>query len=438
VTVSGEDWLIRGGRVIDPATATDEALDVGIHDGRIARIGRRLRARGGHVFDATGCIVAPGLVDMHVHLREPGHTHKETIATGTLAAAAGGFTAVACMPNTEPPLDTPEMILHVRRLAETEAHADVYPVACITRGRRGQEPADWAALRDAGTVAFSDDGSSVPDVDIMRAVLRASAADGFSVLVHCEDPVLARDGVMHLGAASRALGLPGLSPLAEERIVARDILTAEEMHGRLHILHMSTARGVELVRQAKQRGARVTAEACPHHCILTDESVREHGANAKMNPPLRSAADVSGVLAGLSDGTLDVIATDHAPHTAEEKGKGMLEAPFGVIGLELCVPLLWTYLVEGRRFPPAALLEKLTAAPARVLGVRTPTLATGARADVAVLDPVLELEATADRLFSKSANTPVLGRRLRGWPVLTLRRGRQTFLRAEAAARRQP
>jgi len=429
------NWLIRSGRVLDPKSETDAFVDVRIRDGVVAEIGENLPPGEEQVFDAGGCVVAPGLLDVHVHLRDPGQRHKESIATGTRAAAAGGFTAVACMANTAPPLDTPDRVRYVLDVASREASTTVYPIAAITKELRGQEATDRQALLDAGAVGFSDDGKTVTDTRIMRTLFRDASRMGFAVLLHCEDPMLVRAGVMHPGEVSRSLELPGLPPLAEETIIERDLTLAEETGARIHILHVTTTRGVSLIRNAKARGVRVTAETCPHYFALTHEAVREHGSNAKMNPPLRTAADAKAVTEGLADGTLDVIATDHAPHSAEEKAEGMLRAPFGIIGLEVCVPLVWTHLVRKQVLSPLDAVRKLTVGPAEALGVRVPSLAAGEPGDLTVIEPELELEITRERIYSKSRNTPFLGQTLRSWTLLTLHRGRRTFLRSEAEPR---
>jgi len=430
------DLLIRNGRVVDPSTGVDGDLDVRIRDAEVVEIGSRLsRADSEAVFDADGCVVAPGLIDLHVHLRDPGESEKETIVTGTRAAAAGGFVGVACMANTSPTLDTPELIRYAVRQAETAGYADVYPIASISKGLVGDEPCAYDVLSAAGACGFSDDGKSTMDEGIMRAALESSRSTKRPVLVHCEDPEMAGDGVMHDGDVAAELGLLGLPGRAEERIVARDLRLAEETGGRLHILHVTTRGGIELIAAAKKRGVDVTAEACPHHFTLTHEAVREHGTAAKMNPPLRTSDDVAAIVSGLADGTLDVIATDHAPHTAEEKRLGMKRAPFGIIGSELCVPLTWSRLVSTGTLTVSEALAKLTVAPSRVLARQTPSIAVGRVASLTIIDPELRLEVTRERLVSKSANTPFLGEHLTGWPLLTLRNGRETFLRNEAAAR---
>lgn len=430
--------IIRNGIVIDPVEGLVSPLDLRIREGRLVEVGRGLLPADEFLFDATGCYVAPAFFDVHTHLREPGQTHKETIATGTRAAAAGGFTQVACMANTSPVIDTPELVRFVLEVARREGSARVFPVAAITKGLRGKEPAPWKALREVGAVAFSDDGKTCADENIMRNALRASAESDFPLLLHCEDEQLAQGGVINAGAVADSLGVPGLIPLAEERIVQRDLRLAEETGGHAHICHVSTAGGVELIRRAKAHGVRVTAEVCPHHFTLTDEAVRIAGSNAKMNPPLRTQKDVETLIAGLRDGTVDVIATDHAPHAPDEKAQGLLRAPFGVIGLELCLPLAWTRLVEPGWLTPLDVVRKLSLEPARLLRQKEPSLRVGQLADLVVFDPALELTVSEECLYSKSRNTPFLGWTLRGWPLLTLLEGHPTFLRPQAQPRCYP
>ncbi len=426
--------LIRDGRILCPHTATDRQADVRVSDGRISEIGDRLEPEAGDdVFGAAGCIVAPGLIDMHVHLRDPGQTHKEDIETGTRAAAAGGFVSVACMANTAPTLDDPRWIAHVLNEAETKGSARVSPIGSITLGLAGEEAAPYEALHAAGAVGFSDDGKSTMDDDIMRRVLTYGARHDMPVFVHCEDPEIAGDGCMHEGDVSASLGLPGIPPEAEERIILRDCVLAEETGGHVHIQHVTTRRGVEIIRAAKSGGAPVTAEGCPHHFTLTDEAVREHDTNAKMNPPLRTEDDRAAIVEGLVDGTLDAIATDHAPHAADEKAQGMRVAPFGIIGSELCVPLTWTSLVRRGHLSDAEAVRKLTTVPASILRAPAPRLEVGGPADISVIDPDMRMEVTADNIHSKSHNTPFLGMTLTGWPVLTVCDGRETFRRRSHA-----
>ena len=418
--------LIRGGRVLDPSNGFDQEADVLLSDGRIARIGRGLSGGSAEVLNASGRLVVPGLVDIHVHLREPGQEHKETIQTGCRSAAAGGFTSLVCMPNTAPPLDRPEWVRTVIERGQA-ADARVYPVACITVGQKGAALADLAALGEAGAVAFSDDGFPVGSEDLMRRALEASARLGCPIAPHEEVKALTEGGHMHEGAASRALGVRGMPAEGEAGMIARDLRLLEQVGGRLHVLHVSVARAVDLIREARRRGLPVTAEACPHHFVLTDEAVRTHGTLAKMSPPLRSAEDVAAVKAGLADGTLDAIATDHAPHAAEEKALPFDRAPFGIVGLETAVGLTLTHLVAPGVLSLTDAMAKLTAIPARIVGLPGGTLKEGASADVAVIDPDLEWTVDPAQFRSKSKNTPFAGWRLKGKAVATILGGRMTY-----------
>lgn len=423
--------LIHNGRIIDPANNVDEIGDILIVDGKIAQVGGEppasaARARlspNPNAIDATGMLVTPGLVDMHVHLREPGFEHKETIATGTEAAREGGFTSVACMANTSPVTDSPERIQHINSIARGQAKANVFPVGSITKNLAGEELTDIRGMLAAGAVGISDDGVTVMNAELMREALVLSAELNFPVMVHCEEHHLNAGAVMNLGETSRKLKLKGSPNAAEDIIVARDVLLAEMTGGHLHILHVSTAGAVELVRQGKQRGVHVTAEACPHHWLLTDEEVEKQGANAKMHPPLRTQDDIKAVLEGLRDGTIDAIATDHAPHAPEEKALEIEKAPNGIIGLETCVPLVLTHLVDAGHLTLSEAIAKLTCIPAKILGIKRGTLSVGAVADVTIIHPdkVAKVDVATSR--SKSRNTPFGGWELKGWPRTTIRYG---------------
>ena len=421
--------LIRNGHIIDPANDVDEVGDVLIIDGKIARVGRTLEQDVNDVIDATDLIVTPGLIDMHVHLREPGYEHKETIATGTSAAAAGGFTSVVCMANTSPVNDSPEKIRHIYEIAQRDsehnnsASANVYPVGSITHNLAGKELTDICGMLSAGAVGVSDDGVTVMNSALMREALRLSAELDFPVMVHCEEHNLNAGAVMNLGETSRRLNLIGSPNAAEDIIVARDIMLAELTGGHVHILHVSTAGAVDLVRWGKERGVNVTAEACPHHWILTDAEVEKQGTNAKMHPPLRTERDINAVIEGLYDRTIDVIATDHAPHTPSEKARGMIDAPNGIIGLETCVPLVLTYLVEARHLSLKEAIAKLTYIPAEIVGIDRGTLSIGAIADVTLIDVDKTAKYEVGNSCSKSRNTPFDGWELKGWPVMTIRAG---------------
>ncbi|MER3436176.1 MAG: dihydroorotase [Chloroflexota bacterium] len=428
-------WLISGGRVVDPSTGTDRVADVVVRNGRI--VGFDEPAPSLPVIDASGCVVAPGFVDLHVHLREPGGEHKETIATGTAAAAAGGFTTICCMPNTDPALDDVAIIQDLRSRCERDALVRVHPIGAITKGRRGEEPVDFAALAAAGVMGFSDDGDTTRDSSIMRQALEMSRVLNLPIMVHCEDAA---------GAGRRHLrpGLPGIPAEAEEIIIARDLMLARLTGGWLHVLHVSTGRGAGLVRQYKGEGVRVTAEVTPHHLVMADTWVagsrrllnvdeppeldaRPGDPNTKVNPPLRTPEDTRHLLAALKDGTIDIVATDHAPHAATDKeGKRFEDAAFGLSGLELALPLLLA-LVRARHLSLSEMVFRLSTQPARLLGTGVGTLVPGAPADVVLFDPTCRWMVTPERLKTKSKNTPLLGMHLQGRVRFTLVNGRMVF-----------
>lgn len=424
-----KNLLIKGGHIIDPANSVDEVGDVLIVDGKIATVGGRSNVDANSVIDASGLTVTPGLIDIHVHLREPGFEHKETITTGTAAAAAGGFTSVVCMANTSPVIDTPERVRNIFEIAQRDvlekisSTANVFPVGSITKGLNGNELTDIRGMLNAGAVGISDDGVTVMNSTLMRDALMLSADLDFPVMVHCEDHNLNAGAVMNLGETSRKLNLVGSPNAAEDVIVARDIMLAEMTGGHIHILHVSTKGAVDLVRWGKQRGVNVTSEACPHHWILTDEEVEKQGTNAKMHPPLRTKPDVDAVLEGLQDGTIDAIATDHAPHSPEEKAQGMINAPNGIIGLETCVPLVMTYLVETGCLSLKDAVAKMTHIPAKIVGINRGTLSVGAIADVTLIDTNKSERVEIERSYSKSRNSPFNDWQLKGFPVKTIREG---------------
>jgi dihydroorotase len=405
---------VSNGRVIDPAQDIDRVADLWLRGDRILGIGPQTGVVADETLDAAGKIVCPGLIDMHVHLREPGREEDETVATGTAAALAGGVTSVACMPNTEPPLDDPRQIQFVLRKAREAGGANVWPTGCVTKGRQGRETVDFRALAEAGAVAFTDDGSPVFNGAIMRRALEETAKIGKAVLVHAEIPELSNGTIMAEGAVSRALGVAGMPGAAEDVMVYRDVVLAELTGGRVHILHVSTAESVELLRRGRRRGARVSGEACPHHFMLTDECLRGRDTNYKMAPPLRTKADVEAIIEGLKDGTLEVIATDHAPHGAGKKARPFEQAPNGVIGLETLLPVCVTALVEPGHLTWPQLIAKLTVNPARVLGIDRGTLRPGAVADVTVIDPDTEWTIDPTRFRSRSRNCPFAGWKVRG------------------------
>jgi dihydroorotase len=419
--------LIRGGRVIDPAQGIDRVDDVLVRDGLIVSVGHaggQPLGRADETLDAAGLIVAPGLVDMHVHLREPGREEDETIETGTRAALAGGFTSVACIPNTEPPIDTQAAVEFIHQKAARADTCNVFVVACVSRGREGKELADIGQLVEAGAVAFSDDGAPVYDAELMRRAFEYCRMFDKPVLAHEEVLELSRGGVMHEGLVSLVLGLTGMPAAAEEVMIGRDIALSEVTGGRLHAMHVSTAGGVALIRDAKRRGLRVTAEACPHHFTLTDECLRGFDANCKMSPPLRTAADVEAIVAGIADGTIDCIATDHAPHAREKKMLELDRAPFGILGLETAVGLAVTRLIVPGRIGWPRLIEALSTLPARILGLNRGSLRPGAAADITLIDPDISWRVDVRRFQSKSVNSPFDGWTLQGRAVATIVGGR--------------
>lgn len=427
---------IVNGHVVDPAANIDRQTTVLIENGVVHAIGENLAINGARIIDATGLTLFPGLIDLHVHLREPGFTEKETIATGSRAAAAGGFTTVCCMPNTNPALDSVETLRGLIDIIERDAAVRVLPIATISRDRAGAEPVDYRALAEIGAIGFSDDGDTTLDPDVMRAALAASVELDVPVMVHCEDKSLAL-GAMHKGAVSERLGISGIDPLAEEKIIARDLDLAEETGGWLHVLHVSTARGAELVTSAKSRGLRVTAEVMPHHLTMTDEWVAGDRTlvncleppgprgipadpNTKVNPPLRTYEDTVGLLRALQQGTFDVVATDHAPHAAPEKeGASFEDAAFGMNGSELALPLMLA-LVRAGHFTLEDLVRWMSLNPAQLLKVDRGTLTPGSPADLTLVDLDQRWTATREALQSKSANTPLLGMDVQGKVKMTL------------------
>ncbi|TEB17937.1 Dihydroorotase [Pelotomaculum sp. FP] len=416
--------LIRGGTVVEPVDGRMLEQDVLLSDGRIAGIGRNLSAAGAEVIDASGKLVVPGLVDMHVHLREPGYEAKETLLTGARAAVRGGFTSVACMPNTNPVVDNAALVSYIKNTAAALGLARVYPVGAISRGSRGEELAEMGDMKKAGAAAFSDDGQPVADAGLMRRAMQYARMLGMTVISHCENKELSLGGMMHEGYVSTLLGLKGIPASSEEVMVARDLLLAEETGCKLHIAHVSTAGSVRLVREAKARGIRVTAEVTPHHFTLTDEAVVGYDTSTKVNPPLRTAFDVAAVKEGLADGTIDVIATDHAPHTIEEKDVEYERAPFGMVGLETAMGLVWTELVAGGVLTPLQAVTKMTLHPARVLNIPGGTLGAGAPADITIIDPTASETVDPSLFESKGRNTPFAGRALKGLPWAAIVGGR--------------
>ncbi len=420
--------LLRGGRIIDPSQSLDGTHDVLLSDGQVAGLGPDLGASDDtRVIDCAGLVVTPGLIDVHVHMREPGEEHKETIATGARAAAAGGFTAVCAMPNTDPPIDEPAVVSFVAAEGRRAGAARVYPVGCISMGRKGERLALIGEMIEAGAVAVTDDGSPVMDSSLMRLALAYTQAFGVPVADHPEDLTLSAKGHMNAGLVSTRLGLTGKPNAAEDIHIVRDLLLAELTGGHIHLQHVSTGFGVDMIRQAKDRGVRVTAEASPHHLILTDEAVEGYNTEAKMNPPLRAAADRDAVRAGLADGSLDTIATDHAPHHYDEKEAAFADAPNGIVGLETALGLVLTHVVGEGVIDLSTMVERMSCHPARAFNLPGGTLAKGAIGDVTVFDPDGAWTVDPSRFQSKSRNTPFGGWELKGRTRFTLVGGRVVF-----------
>lgn len=425
--------LIRGGRVVDPSRGQDEVADVYLLEGRVEAVGRNIgNPDGVMIVDARGKVVAPGLIDLHVHLREPGQEDLETVASGAMAAAAGGFSAVCAMPNTDPVCDNQGVVGFVKAQAQRAGKARVYPIGAISLGQQGQQLAEFGELVGAGAVAVSDDGKPVVSSHLMRTALEYARTFGIPVADHCEEPTLSAGGVMHEGTISTRLGLKGIPAAAEEIMVARDILLAELTGGHVHLCHLSTRGSVDLIRRAKERGVRVTGEACPHHFTLTHEACVGYDTNAKMNPPLREDADREAIRQALKDGTIDAIVTDHAPHHYDAKEREFDDAPNGIIGLETSLGLAISELVRTGLLSLSDLVARMSAVPARIFGLPGGTLAPGAPADLVVFDPGAEWIVRPEEFHSRSRNTPFAGRRLFGRATTTLVRGQVVFQREVA------
>src|SRR5437016_4392927 len=413
--------LLQGGRVIDPSRDFDRTTDVLVQDGKIAALDAALGSPDGvEVREVRGWVVAPGLVDVHVHLREPGNEDEETVATGARAAAAGGFTAVCAMPNTDPVTDNQAAVGFIVRQSVRAGFARVYPIGAVSVGQRGERLAEMGEMVGAGAVAVSDDGRPVASGHLMRTVLEYARTFDIPVADHCEEPTLAAGGAMHEGLVATRLGLKGIPAAAEEIMVARDIVLAELTGGHVHLCHLSTRGAVDLLRRAKERGLRVTAEVTPHHLALTDHACEDYDTHAKMNPPLREAADVAALRAALKDGAIDCIASDHAPHAYDEKEAAFDDAPFGIVGLETAFAVAYTDLVGGGLFTLPELIRRMTTEPARAFHLPGGTLAPGAVADIVVLDPAAKWTVDPATFHSKSRNTPFTGRALTGRALLTI------------------
>ena len=415
--------LIKQGRILDPATGTDGIYDMLIEDGKIKEVSENVRSTADATVNAAGCFVMPGFIDLHVHLREPGLTHKETIMTGQRAAARGGFTTICAMPNTKPVIDNPDRASFVHNKARHTGKVRVYQIGAVTQGQAGEKLSDIEGMVRAGVPAISEDGKSVMNAGLYEEAMKIAAALGIPVFAHCEDITMVKGGVINADKKANELCLPGITNAVEDVIVARDILLAKSTGVKLHLCHCSTRDSVQMVRQAKEAGIPVTAEVCPHHFTLTSGDIPGYDSNYKMNPPLRSREDVDALIEGLADGTLDVIATDHAPHAENEKSKSMLKAPFGIVGLETAAALTYSELVDKGFLTPLQMAEKMSYQPARVLNIERGTLAEGSTADLVIFDPEAEYTIDAERFESKGKNTPFHGRKVKGRVVYTVIEG---------------
>lgn len=419
--------LIRGARVVDPAGGLDAPLDILTDNGKIARLGADLAADGAQVLDAAGLVAAPGLVDLHVHLRQPGFEDKETVATGCAAAAKGGVTTLVAMPNTRPAADCPDIVRLVRDKAAPTG-VNVLPAGAVTVGQKGERLTDFAALKAAGVPALTDDGVPIQNLALLRRAMQEAKRLDLPLLDHCEDRDMVQNYAVNEGDVSRQLGLPGRPAIAEELQIMRDVMLAEDTGAHVHICHISTAKGVDIVRQAKARGVPVTCETCPQYFTLTQEEVLRQGTMARVNPPLRTQADVDGIRAGLLDGTIDAIVTDHAPHTAQEKARPLPDAPSGMVGLETSLALALTGLYHTGLLPLARVLALMSASPAALLGLPKRTLEVGRDADLVLFDPEEEWTIDKEQFVSKGRNTPFHGRTVRGRVKYTISQGKIIYM----------
>ena len=426
--------LIKGGRVIDPANKIDKIADVLVEDGRIAAVGENLPSEGAEVFEAEGKIVSPGLIDMHVHLREPGQEAKEDFGSGSRAAAAGGYTRVATMPNTRPVIDNSALVKAMQKRAEEDAVVHVEIIGAVTKGQQGEEMAEMGDMVQAGAIAFSDDGHFTRFAKVLLNCYDYLRTFDKVIINHEEETSLVEEGVMNESHRSAMLGMKGRPTVAEDIAVARDVMLAEYADARVHVAHISSGRAVDIVRQAKARGVKVTAEVTPQHLTMTDDLVELFDSSTKINPPLREQKDVDAVLAGLLDGTIDCIVTDHSPHAQEEKDREYMYAPSGFPGLETAVGILLTDLVHTGKLDIAMMIEKMTAAPARIFGINAGSLAEGMPADITVIDPELEWTVDDKKFYTKGSHSPFVGRRLKGKAVMTFVDGRLVMKDGEILA----
>ncbi|MCI8870925.1 MAG: dihydroorotase [Lawsonibacter sp.] len=416
--------LIKNGRLVDPVSAAVFLTDLLVENGKVALVERGIQVQADQTIQASGLVVSPGLVDMHVHLRDPGLTYKEDILTGALAAARGGITSLACMANTSPVLDSPEQIRYVKEKASTGCGVNIYPVGAVSRGLQGEELTDFEALKQAGAVALSDDGNNIDDANLMRDALIRGRRQKLTILAHCENTTMVDGRAVNEGSVSRQLWLEGRPAIAEELVVMRDAMLAEETRGAVHICHISTAKAVDIVRRMKKKKVAVTCETCPQYFTLTEDEILVQGSQARVNPPLRTEKDVRGIIAGLRDGTIDAIATDHAPHSAEEKARGLTRAPSGMVGLETSLAVTLTQLYHTGKMELPEIIRRMTVNPAGILQISKGRLSLGCDADITVFDPDEEWIVDPEQFASKGRNTPFAGRKVKGKVKYTIAGGR--------------
>ena len=419
--------LIKNGKLVDPVSGTVSQTDLLVENGKVALIEKGIECEAEQVIDAKGLMVCPGLVDMHVHLRDPGLTYKEDIFTGTQAAARGGVTSLVCMANTSPVLDCPEQITYVKEKAAQACGVNVYPVGAVTEHLRGRELTDFAALKEAGAIALSDDGNNIDDANVMRDALIKARRQGMTILAHCEDTNMVGNRGVNEGSVSRQLGLEGRPAIAEELVIMRDAMLAEETQAAVHVCHISTAKSVDIIRRMKKKGVAITCETCPQYFTITEDEILNKGALARVNPPLRTEKDMKGILAGLKDGTIDVIATDHAPHSVEEKSREVSKALSGMVGLETSLALTLTQLYHTGKMELPDIIRRMTSNPASILHLQKGRLSLGSDGDITIFDPDEEWVVDPEQFASKGRNTPFAGKTLKGKVKYTIVAGKVIY-----------